>query len=484
MPKAKGRSRQRFTRPAPSSTRAPGRRLSQATLALARQELVSFHQLFAQHFQRLEQRCWSALYLCGQLADLERKTIEPMVLALVGVAPEIIRAVQQFIGQSPWKLAPLIHQQEALVAAWLGQPDGVVIVDGSGFPKRGDHSAGVGWQYCGRVGKVDNCQEGVFAVYASARGQAFLAGQLYLPQDWFDRAHAQRWQACGIPPATQFRTEPEIALELLGQLIEDGQVPFRWVAADEEFGRIPAFLDGVAQLGKWYLVEVPKNTRVWLRTPRVEPPGPGLLGRPRLHPRVVRSAPAPQPVEELAANLPARQWRRGLIQEGGKGPLWAEFAWLRVTRVCDQLPGPRNWLMLRRSLSPKRELKYYLSNAPASYPHAELMRLAGWRWPIETAFEEGKGEVGLDHYETRSWLGWHHHMQQSFMAHLFLVRLQQLLQKKSRAHCEPGPAHYGPSRQQRNRRPSGPSRLHSVSAEAQPPGLSLSPQANATSFAI
>lgn len=484
MWKANGKSRQRFTRPAPASTGEPGRRLSQATLALARQELVTFHQLFAQHFDRVEQHCWSALYLCGQLAELERKTIEPMVLALVGAAPEIIRAVQQFIGQSPWKLAPLIRQQQALVAEWLGQTDGVVIVDGSGFPKRGDHSAGVGWQYCGRVGKVDNCQKGVFAVYASAHGQAFLAGQLYLPEDWFDRAHAERWKQCGIPTATPFRTEPEIALDLLRQLIEHGQVPFRWVAADEEFGRIPAFLDGVADLGKWYLAEVPKNTRAWLRTPRVEPPGPSLLGRPRLHPRVARSAPAPQRVEELAANVPAAQWRRGLIQEGGKGPLWAEFAWLRVTRVCDQLPGPRNWLMVRRSLGQARELKYYLSNAPASYPQAELMRLAGWRWPIETAFEEGKGEVGLDHYETRSWLGWHHHMQQSFMAHLFLVRLQQVLQKKSRYHSEPGAAHHGPSRQQRNQRAFGHSRLHSISAEAQSPGLSLSPQAGATPFAI
>ena len=484
MPKANGKSSQRFTRPAPPSTREPGQRLSQATLALARQELVSFHKLFAQHFERFEQRCWSVLYLCGQLAELERKTIEPMVLGLVGAAPEIIRAVQQFIGQSPWKLAPLIQQQEFLVAEWLGQPDAVVIVDGSGFPKRGNHSAGVDWQYCGRLGKVENCQKGVFAVYASARGQAFLATQLYLPQAWFDRAHAKRWKQCGIPPATQFRTEPEIALDLLRELIEHGQVPFRWVAADEEFGRIPAFLDGVAALDKWYLTEVPKNTRAWLRTPCVEPPGPGLLGRPRLHPRVARSAPAPQLVEELAANVPKAGWRRGLIQEGGKGPLWAEFAWLRVTRVRDQLPGPRNWLMVRRTLSPDRELKYYLSNAPANYPQADLMRLAGWRWPVETAFEEGKGEIGLDHYETRSWLGWHHHMQQSFMAHLFLVHLQQVLKKEPRPHPEPGAAHHSPSHPRRNRRWSGHSRMPSLSADAQSSGLSFSLQAHATSFAF
>lgn len=254
---------------APPSGRRPSARLRESSLVTARQALVSFHTLFAPHFHRAEQRCWSAFYLCGQLASLERKTIEPMVLALLGRAPELIRAVQQFIGQSPWAIEPFIVQLEALVADTLGDPDGVIIADGSGFPKRSQHSAGVAWQYCGRLGKVENCQEGVFLVYASAKGQAFLNGRLYLPADWFTPDYADRWEQCGIPRLTPFQTEPEIALELIRQVVDRDRVAFRWVTADADFGRDPGFVDGLAALGKWYLAEVPKSTRAWLRTPRV-----------------------------------------------------------------------------------------------------------------------------------------------------------------------------------------------------------------------
>lgn len=178
----------RRNRRMPPSGRKASSRLRPSALMVAGRERVAFHELFAEHFDRVEQRGWSAFYLCGQLSNVERKTIEPMVLALRGVEPGTIRAVQQFIGQSRWAPLPLIVQLEALVANWLGERDGVVIVDGSGFPKRGDHSAGVARQYCGRLGKVENCQEGVFAVYASSRGHAFLNGQLYLPDKWLEPA--------------------------------------------------------------------------------------------------------------------------------------------------------------------------------------------------------------------------------------------------------------------------------------------------------
>ena len=212
-----------------------------------------------------------------------------------------------------------------------------------------------------------------------------------------------------------------------------GVVPFRWVACDEHFGQNTAFLDGIADLGKWYFAEVPSDTRVWMRTPAVEPPGRGPLGRPRSHPRVARYAPAARELRALSADLPRGTWRRYLIKEGSKGPLWAEFACLRVTTVRDGLPGPRVWAILRRSLAEPRELKFHLSNAPLDCERRDLAQMSGFRWPIETTFEEAKGEVGMDHYETRSWLGWHHHMVQSFMAHFFLIRLRLQLKKS------PGP---------------------------------------------
>lgn len=216
---------------------------------------------------------------------------------------------------------------------------------------------------------------------------------------------------------------------MLRALVKQGVVPFRWVTCDEHFGQNTAFLDGVAALDKRYMAEVPITIHVWLTTPRVQPPGHGPKGRPRTRPRVSLKAADPQALCDVAAQLPKRKWRRYVIKEGSKGPICADFAFLRVTTVRDELPGPRVWAVFRRSLAPQPELKTFLCNAPVACAHLELVRLTGLRWPIETALEEGKGEVGMDHYETRTWRGWHHHITQSFLAHFFLVRMRIKLKK-------------------------------------------------------
>jgi SRSO17 transposase len=317
------------------------------------------------------------------------------------------------------------------------------------------------------VGKVANCQEGVFVVYASPHGQTLVDCRLYVPESWFAAEFRPHWQACGIPPATAFHTEPQLALEMVQGLVARGVLPFRWVAADEHFGQNPAFLDGVAALHKWYLVEVPVDTRVWVRTPAVEPPGPSLWGRPRTKPRVVLQAPRPKEVRHLAAELPRGAWKRYWIKEGSQGPMVAEFAFLRVTSIREQLPGPRVWLMLRRSLGTEPQLKFFFSNAPTTIAHRDLAQLSGWRWPIETTLEEGKGEVGMDQYETRTWRGWHHQMAQSFLAHCFLVQLQ--LQFKKRPRADPcSSSRLDRQRASRGRRPVGPdTRHHRISPNTQ-----------------
>lgn len=393
------------------------------------QELMDYHHRFEQFFQRHEQSDWSWFYLCGQLSNLERKTIEPMVLALLGAIPNAIRAVQRFMSQSPWGVRPLMMHLQSLVANWLGERDAVVIVDGSGFPKQGKDSIGVAYQYCGHLGKIANCQEGVFLAYASRRGYSFLDERLYLPQDWFASDHRQQRKACGLPESIHFQTEGELALDMLQELNERRVVPFQWVAYDESYGKNPAFSQKIAALHKWYMAEVPSDTRVWLRTPLVEEPGRGLMGRPRLHRRVRCSASALEELRVLVVNLPKTAWHRHRIHEGSKGPLKADFAFLRVTPIHDRLPAIRQWLICRRSVGPQPELKFYLSNAPSHCAAQELIRVSGLRWPIETAFEEAKGEVGMDHYETRTWLAWHHHMFQTFLAHLFLMRLRLLFKK-------------------------------------------------------
>ena len=426
------------TQEPPASGRPPSARLTHRDVQASADELRSFHRLFHSVFQRREQREWSLFYLCGQVANLSRKTMESMVLHFRGADHNAIRALQQFISQGTWVATKLILRQQQLVADWLGDPQGVVIVDGGGFPKQGQDSVGVAHQYCGAVGKITNSQEGVFLVYVSPHGNAFLDARLYLHESWFADDARKRWQQCGIPAAISFQTEPNLALEMLRPLVTRHIVPFHWVVADAHFGEVPAFLDAVSNLGKCYLIEVPCNTRAWLHTPMVEPPGQGILGRPRTHPRVSRCAPPPQELRQVVETLGTSAWTRHRIKEGSKGPIIADFAFLHMTTLREGLPGPRVWVIFRRQVCPAPDLKFYLSNAPSSCSHAELIRVCGLRWPVETTLEEGKDELGMDHYETRGWVSWHHHIAQTFMAHLFLMRLRWLFKKKSCLDVRPG----------------------------------------------
>ena len=457
----------------PASGRRPSSRLPVQAVEASAEALLDWHQRFAACFRRREQRAWSLVYLCGQLAHLERKTIETMVLNLRAANGNAVRDLQRFMSEGRWDLPGMFEQQQLVVAEWLGEPEGVVIADGSGFPKQGDQSVGVAYQYCGHLGKVANCQQGVFLVYASSRGHAFLDAQLYLPEAWFTQAYRERWEACRIPDEQPFRTEPQMAVKMIARLMQRAVVPFRWVAADETYGKSPTFLDGIEALGRLYLAQVPVDTRVWLRKPRIEPPGPSLIGPPRTQPRVARQAAAPQEVKHLAATLPKSNWTRKLIKEGSKGPMMAEFAFLRATTLRDGLPGPRVWVIFRRTLGPLAELKVYFSNAPTSCPQSEFIRVSGMRWPVETALEEGKNELGMDHYETRTWPAWHRHMAHTFLAHLFLVGLCRQWQKKSGPdHCpgtpvdRPGHRRSRPSVTRRHYHPA-------LSATPQPRGLSF-----------
>lgn len=461
-------------RKAPASSRKPSRKLAARDVRISVEALVAFRWRLNDVFQRREQRDWFLFYLCGQVSNLERKTIEPMVLGLHGPTPQVIRALQYHIGQSGWDSQALIARLQTLAAEWLGDPAGVLIVDGSGFPKQGKDSVGVARQYCGHLGKVANCQEGVFLLYASPQGYAFVDERLYLHQSWFQKESQTRWQRCGIPAETIFQTEPELALTMIQEIVERDQLLFRWVTADERFGQNPAFLQGISALGKWYLVEVPADTRFWTRRPAIEPPGQGVLGRPRLHTRVVRSAPPPREIRELVAQLPASAWKTYVIKEGSRGPLRAEFAFLRLVKVEDKLPGERVWVILRRAGAAPSVTKYYLSNAPETTALVDFVWASGMRWPIETALEEGKGEVGMDHYETRTWQGWHHHMAQTFAAHLFLMHLRLLFKKKPIAHDRTGAALDRPSHRRRLPTLTGHSAVPSLSPKAELCSLSLS----------
>jgi SRSO17 transposase len=383
-------------------------------------ELARYAALFASAFGRVEQWSWLKIYLKGLVSDVARKNTERIALEL-GVN---VRSLQHFIGQSPWPSEPVLALHQQLVGETLGEADGVVLIDESGVVKQGDDSVGVAAQYCGAVGKVANSQVGVYLGYVSRQGYSLLEGQLFLPDEWFDEAHRSQWTACGIPAALTYQSKPQIALALLDRAIQRGNLPFQWVAADELYGNAPAFRDGVAALGKWYLTEVKCSTYVWLTRPEVYLPVWQGRGRRPTRLRLRPGADRPLRLDEVVTRLPPHLWTRALVKEGSKGPIVCDFAFVRLVEARDNLPGPELWLVIRRNLQDPSELKFYFSNAPASVPLLELVRISGLRWPIETIFEEAKGEVGFDHYELRSWLGWHHHMLLVSLAHHFLVRLR------------------------------------------------------------
>ncbi len=371
-------------------------------------ELRDYHAIYSPLFQRREQREWALTYLHGLLLDLERTSVEPMAIALHGPHDKHVRALQSFVNAGPWDDARILRQHWQEVNTTLGDDDGVLLLDGSDFPKKGTESVGVQRQYCGQLGKRANCQAGVFLGYASAQGATLLDRRLYLPQSWVtDPAFAERRQQCGIPADVGFQTKNELGLDIIRSVVQAGTLRCRWLAADEAFGRDTGLLDAVAHLGLWYFVDVPHDTRVW---PTEE---------------------ATAPLSVLAARdaVRADAWEQHTIMEGSKGPIIADIVVQRVQAVRAGARGPEIWLVLR--WNPETgELKTYLSNAPADTPLATLVRMCGMRWPIETCFETGKQLLGMGDYELRSWRGWHHHMTLVILAHFFLVRMQGCMKKK------------------------------------------------------
>ena len=408
---------------------APECNLTQPDIEKFVDEMTSYMELFAPAFQRPEQWERSKIYLRGLLGDAQRKNVEQMALGL----EENVRSMQYYVGQSTWKPEPVIAIHQGLVGETLGEARGVVLIDESGIVKQGEDSAGVAAQYCGSVGKIANAQVGVYLGYASRKGYSLIEGQLFLPEAWLDAEHAPKRDACGIPEEATFQTKPEIGLELVKRAIKRGNLPFEWVAADELYGDSPAFRDGVAELNKLYFTEIKCSTLMWRCRPEVFiPPWKGR-GRHPTRPRLRHPADHPIRVDEIVPQIPQEGWTRATIKEGSKGPLVCDFAFLQVVEARNNLPGPEVWLIIRRNVADPTLIKFYYSNAPVDTPLVELVRLSGMRWPIETIFEEAKAEVGFDHYEMRSWLGWHHHMLLVSLAHHFLVRLRVRFQEQAPA---------------------------------------------------
>jgi SRSO17 transposase len=380
---------------------------------------ADFHRRFAPFFGRKEARQHSEQYVRGLLVQHgERRNAENLAEAVDGATP---RALQRFLTEAPWSSDAVREELQSYLGERLQAAEGTWVLDDTGFPKQGKRSVGVARQYSGTLGKVGNCQVGVFLAYVSERGHALVDGELYLLREWTD--DAARCRAAGVPEEVGYRSKAEIALALLRRAKALGRLTTRWVTADEAYGEVPSFRDALADEDYWYVLEVPCTTSVFRQASATAVPPWRGRGRKPTRPRVVPGATPPQPVRAVAAAL-VEPWTTIVVAEGAQGPRVHEVTARRVWESREGLPGRECWLVLRRNLDGS-ELKYYLSNAPADALLATLARIGAWRWSIETEFQMEKAQSGLDEYEVRSWQGWHHHIVLALLAGAFLLTLEQ-----------------------------------------------------------
>ena len=362
----------------------------------------AFHAEFAPAFGRKQWRERSQEYLQALLVQSQERCNAENLSEVVSASA---RVLQRFLTEASWDDEAVIKRLQAYLAARLLHPEAVWAVDESGFPKQGKKSVGVKRQYCGALGKVANCQMGVFLAHVGPRGRALVDKRLFLPPEWIN--DPARLQAAGVPKEARVqKTKPQLALGLLQEATARGHLHADWVTGDDEYGRSPTFRAGVEALGLLYVLEVPHIQPVWSVC--------GTQGAS---------------VRERAAALPVDAWQPQTIAEGEKGPRTYLFAYERVRESCEGKPSKATWLIHRKNLDGS-EARYYFSNAPPSTPLPTLARVSGARWPIETEFEAGKSHVGMDEYEVRSWAGWNHHMTMCLLANAFLLTLQQEWGKK------------------------------------------------------
>jgi SRSO17 transposase len=336
---------------------------------------------------------------------LDRKSVEP-IAAQAGIPR---KDLQHFVGCGAWDDERVMAELRRHVRAELAEDDGVLVLDPSAFVKRGAHSCGVARQWCGRLGKKENCQIGVFLAYVSSKGHAPLDRRLYLPKDWANDPARRR--ECHVPADVTYRKTWEIAQDLLHR--SGPVVPHGWVVGDDEFGRASAFRALLRTDRERYVLDVPCHTTARDLDGRRPPRRRGKRGPKRKVPFVR--------VEAWARRLPAGRWARLMVRAGSKGPVEVEAVAARVCAKLGRRIGPEERLLVIRTLDPEPEWTYCLSNAPPGVPLAELVRVRSCRPRIEEVFEQAKGEVGLSHYEVRSWVGWHHHVTLALLALWFLV---------------------------------------------------------------
>ena len=374
-------------------------------LSTAAAALDEVQQRIGSRFRRAEVRRRARRFLDGLLAPVARKNGWQLAEALGERSPH---GVQRLLSEAHWDEEAVRDEVRAYVLDHLGEEAGILVVDETGFLKKGKKSAGVAPQYSGTAGGRANCQIGVFLLYASAQGAAFLDRELYLPEEWTtDRV---RCRDAGIPDAVGFATKGTLAQRMLQRTFAAG-VRAAWVVGDTVYGS--------------------DELRTWLEGQQQ----PYVLAVAETHPVCIDGQARPAGL--VAALLPDGAWAPLSAGEGSQGPRLYTWAWREVDAEPGARGGGRSWILIRRSLSQPSERAYYRAWGPPETTLAELVRVAGRRWTIEAAFEQAKGEVGLDQYEVRSWSGWYRHITLSLLAHAVLVVLRAQAQEQAKKGAVP-----------------------------------------------
>ena len=366
--------------------------------------LDQVHARIASRFSRSEPRERVAAYLRGLLAPLERKNGWTLAEQAGEANPD---GMQRLLATADWDADRVRDDLREYVVEQLGDPGAVLVVDETGFLKKGSRSAGVARQYSGTAGRVENCQIGVFLGYASPAGRTFADRELYLPKAWTE--DRPRREQAAVPQDVEFATKPEQAIRMLTRALDAG-VPASWVTGDEVDGQHPGLRSFLQTRGMSYVLCVASNQWVWVDSPPGSAGVGGLAGRQQLQ------------VKTLAASVPPQAFKKLSAGNGAKGP--RIYSWARTPVRLPGKPGepPKaGWLLIRRSLIDPTDCAYYLCSAPAGTTLATLVTVAGTRWAIEETFQTGKGEVGLDHYQVRRYDGWYRHMTLAMFAHAFLT---------------------------------------------------------------
>jgi len=357
---------------------------------------------YGKYYQRSETRDMAKNYVRGLLSDIPKKNGWQLAEA---VGLEDARGLQRVMAGSIWDAGQMRGEVRQQVTEEMGTEHGIGVIDESGFVKWGDKSAGVSRQYCGRIGKLENCQVGVYLGYVTETSAAFLDCQLYLPKTWTD--DRERCQAAQVPDELGFQTKPQIALAMLEQAWREG-VPMQWVVGDSLYGNSPGLRNAIDEHGRYYVMALGSS-----------------------HQALVGQAALRQDVTALADQIPATQWETLVFRLSEKGPLAYEWAAIRVSMPHDQVG--EQWLIGQRSLGTEPTLRLWLSNAPDDIPLSDLAAVALARHPIEELIEEAKSELGMADYEVRYWSAWHRHMTLVMLAHTWLKLLQHDQRQKKAA---------------------------------------------------